>query len=232
MTTIGQVEINEGLRRILSRHWPDVPRHDDVRTAGEWWASRSRPVVDVVSGGFPCQPFSLAGRLSGVADERWGWPWFFDAVRAVEPRYVIIENVSALLGNGEAFSTILSDLASVGFDAEWNVFSAGDVGAPQAARERVFCVAYRPCINRNQRGCVGEGEQGGASIAAGGLPRLSVAERRRRADSWIESEPNVDRMVNGVPDRLALLGYGNAVIPALAKHIGDIVMQHELHCSV
>src|SRR5690348_11915979 len=97
MTTVGQVEIDPWCRRVLARHWPDVPRHDDVRTAPEWWASTERPPVDVVCGGFPCQPFSSAGLRRGVGDERWGWPWMASVVRAVRPRYVVVENVADLV---------------------------------------------------------------------------------------------------------------------------------------
>ena len=72
MTVVGQVEIEPFCQRVLAKHWPEVPRHDDVRTAVEWWMGGARPAVDVVCGGFPCQPFSVAGEGRGVADERWG----------------------------------------------------------------------------------------------------------------------------------------------------------------
>ena len=68
MTVVGQVEINPFCRRVLEKHWPEVPRHDDVRTAVEWWLGRARPAVDVVCGGFPCQPVSLAGRGLAYAE--------------------------------------------------------------------------------------------------------------------------------------------------------------------
>lgn len=93
MTVVGQVEIDPFCRRVLAKHWPEVPRHDDVRTAVAWWLDRARPAVDVVAGGFPCQPFSNAGHKRGIADERWGWPWMADVVRAVRPRFVVMENV-------------------------------------------------------------------------------------------------------------------------------------------
>jgi DNA (cytosine-5)-methyltransferase 1 len=98
MTTVGQVELDPYCNEVLATHWPEVPRHDDVRTAPEWWLSEPRPRVDVVASGFPCQPFSQAGLQRGVADERWGWPWTADVIRAVRPTYVVVENVSALMG--------------------------------------------------------------------------------------------------------------------------------------
>lgn len=69
MNVVGQVEIDPYCVRVLAKHWPDVPRHDDVRTAAEWWLSQERPEVDVICGGFPCQPFSTAGLRGGLADE-------------------------------------------------------------------------------------------------------------------------------------------------------------------
>lgn len=74
MTTIGQVEIDPYCQQVLARHWPGVPRHDDVRTTVEWWGREHRPTVDVVAGGFPCQPVSAAGARGAQQDERWLWP--------------------------------------------------------------------------------------------------------------------------------------------------------------
>ncbi|MER7697006.1 DNA cytosine methyltransferase [Streptomyces sp. NPDC096095] len=97
MRTVGQVEINKFCQRVLAHHWPEVPRHDDVRTANEWWDSTPRPAVDVVAGGFPCQPFSLSGKQHGTGDERWMWPEMAAVVRHVRPRYVVLENVGDLV---------------------------------------------------------------------------------------------------------------------------------------
>jgi DNA (cytosine-5)-methyltransferase 1 len=139
MTVVGQVEINEFCRRVLAKHWPDVERHDDVRTAVDWWQSADRPRVDVVAGGFPCQPVSVAGRGLAQADERWLWPAFADVVRQLRPRYAIMENVPGLLGRGAG--DVLGDLAACGYDAEWDCIPAAAVGAPHL-RYRWLCVAY------------------------------------------------------------------------------------------
>src|SRR6478752_8428105 len=72
--TVAFCEIDPFCRRVLAKHWPEVPRHDDVRTAVEWWQSEPRPRVDVVAGGFPCQPVSAAGRRNAQQDPRWLWP--------------------------------------------------------------------------------------------------------------------------------------------------------------
>jgi DNA (cytosine-5)-methyltransferase 1 len=107
-----------------------------------------RGVVDLVAGGFPCQDISAAGKGSGIIEgERSGlWREFARIIREVEPRYVFVENVSALIVRG--LDVVLGDLAALGFDAEWGVFRASDVGAPHR-RERVFILADRE--GRGQR---------------------------------------------------------------------------------
>jgi DNA (cytosine-5)-methyltransferase 1 len=141
MTTVGQVEINEYCQRVLARHWPEVPRHDDVRTAPDWWRSEPRPSVDVVAGGFNCQGHSTAGRRLGTADPRWGWPWFRGVIDALAPPFVLIENVPNLVRTG--LIDVLGDLADRGFDAWWGRVPAAALGAPHL-RWRLFVIAAHP----------------------------------------------------------------------------------------
>lgn len=224
MTTVGQVELDDYCRRVLARHWPEVPRHDDVRTAPEWWARKPQPRVDVVCGGFPCQPFSLAGFQLGVDDERWMWPATAATIRAVRPQYVLLENVSALVRDGLAFGAVLSDLHSLGFDAEWATLRASDFGAPHN-RERVYILAYPTSVDGVARNRLGSGRVGGSPIAARGLPRLDAHSRRRAARLWLAGEPRVDRLVDGVPDQSQRLKCaGNAVVPAVAEHVGRLIV--------
>lgn len=218
MTVVGQVEIDEYCQRVLAKHWPEVPRHDDVRTTVDWWQSRPRPRVDVVAGGFPCQPFSTAGRRRGTADARWGWPWMADVVRMARPRHVIVENVPALLDDGEAFGWLLGDLAALGFDAEWSVLPACIVGAPHA-RERLFVLADS---------ARDDGEQPvhlSAAVAAG-RTLAGAAGGAARGDGWLP-EPAVDRVAHGLPKRLVAPGLralGNAVVPQVGEYVGRLVL--------
>lgn len=226
MTTVGQVEINPFCQRVLAHHWPETPRHDDVRTAPAWWASEPRPPVHVVAGGFPCQPFSVSGKQLGVTDERWMWPAMADVVRHVRPDYVFVENVGDLVRDGDAFGWVLGDLAALGFDAEWSVLSAFQFGAPQAARERVYLVAHAQGRDGDARHRVGAGGVGRSPLAAGRLHGLPVAARRESARAWLEAEPRVDLLVDGLPGRVdELAAYGNAVIPAAAEHIGRLIVE-------
>ncbi|MEO3781586.1 DNA cytosine methyltransferase [Micromonospora sp. B11E3] len=227
MRVVGQVEIEPFCRFVLARHWPEVPCHDDVRTAPTWWRSRPRPAVHVVAGGFPCQPFSTAGRRRGIGDERWGWPWFFDVVRQVRPRYVLVENVAALLRDADAFGWMLGDLAALGFDAQWSVLSACAVGAPHV-RERLFVVAHP------------HGEHGPLGMAD---PRQPARRRRpphaaggHRQSPWVhpvdglmEAERRSRRVVDGLPDRLEparVRALGNAVVPAVGEVVGRLIVAH------
>lgn len=95
--------------------------------------------VDLVTGGIPCQPFSCAGKQEGIEDERWLWPDFWRCVRDVGARILFLENVRGFVQTG--LGHILSDLASAGWLAEWDLFSAREIGAPHK-RERVFLLAY------------------------------------------------------------------------------------------
>jgi DNA (cytosine-5)-methyltransferase 1 len=217
MATVGQVELDPYCQRVLARHWPEVPRHDDVRTAPDWWLGELRPRVDVVCGGFPCQPFSTAGLRRGIGDERWGWPWMANVVRAVRPEYVVVENVAALLSDADAFGWLLADLASLGFDAEWSVLSACAVGAPHT-RDRLFLVAYT------------DGRDGTPGVGARPIRSGPLPHERHRARAWrdqvdrsLEAARTDGREANGAARRM-VSALGNAVVPAVAEHIGRLIV--------
>lgn len=130
-----QVEKEQFCREVLAKHYPDAIRYDDVCTVG----SHNLAPVDVICGGFPCQDLSYAGKGAGLAGERSGlWREYRRIVGELRPRYVFVENVSALLGRG--LGTVLGDLSSLGYDAVWTTLRASDVGAPHR-RERLFILA-------------------------------------------------------------------------------------------
>ena len=135
--TVWQVERDPFARSILARHWPDADRSvQDVTIAG----SANLASVDVICGGFPCQDISTAGKGAGLAGERSGlWFEYLRIVRELRPRFVVVENVAALLSRG--LDTVLGGLAEAGYDAEWFCLRASDVGAPHR-RERLFVVAH------------------------------------------------------------------------------------------
>lgn len=151
-------------RRMEEARLDSAPLWSDLRTFdGRPW----RGVVDLVAGGFPCQDISDAGKRAGIDGERSGlWAEFVRVVREVRPRYVLVENVRALLVRG--LDRVLGNLAALGFDAEWGVFTASEVGAPHE-RARVFVLA-RSVSNaeRNELWLLPERDQreGGSKRAA------------------------------------------------------------------
>ncbi|HEX3778168.1 MAG TPA: DNA cytosine methyltransferase [Pseudonocardiaceae bacterium] len=197
---VGQVEIDPFCRRVLARHFPEVPRHDDVRTAITWWQSQPRPRVDIVAGGFPCQPFSDAGLRRGILDERWMWPAMAALVRHVRPRYVLVENVAALVRAADAFGIVLGDLAALGFDAEWSVLHATEFGAP-TPRERVYLLAYPAGLNGQPRDLLEPSGDRPTPLATGGLSGLPPHQRRRqRVRGWLVN-PEWSDWLMGFPTR-------------------------------
>lgn len=139
-----QVELDPYCRAVLARHFPEAERFEDVREVG----AESLCPVDLICGGFPCQDLSAAGRGAGIDGARSGlWAEFARIVRELRPRYVLVENVPALLtGKGKRWDRapvgrVLGDLAEAGYDAEWACLSAREFGAPHL-RKRVWLVAY------------------------------------------------------------------------------------------
>jgi len=135
------VEVEKFGSQILKHHWPNAEIYGDIYTID----GKELESVDLICGGFPCQPVSVAGKRSGTSDERWLWGEFARIIRQVKPRWVVAENVTGLLSanSGRAFAEVLRDLAEGGYDAVWNVFPAGGqggVGAPHR-RERIFIIA-------------------------------------------------------------------------------------------
>lgn len=141
-----QVEIDDYAQKILAKHWPNVTRLRDVREGGK----HNLAYVDLIAGGFPCQDISIAGKRAGITGERSGlWKEFYRIICELRPRFVLVENVAALLYGG--IDTVLGDLAESGYDAEWQIVSAEAVGAPHL-RERIFIVGYAMRIGCGRQG--------------------------------------------------------------------------------
>ena len=147
-STVAFCEIDPFCRKVLAKHWPDVPCYEDVRELTSERLAADGIAVDVITGGFPCQDISTAGKQSGMGEgTRSGlWSEISRLVSDIQPQYVIVENVANLLSGpakqpGGWFGRVLADLAECGYDAEWENIPAGALGAPHR-RERVWIVAY------------------------------------------------------------------------------------------
>ena len=137
-----------GAAAVLAHHWPDIPNLGDI-TRVDWTCVEP---VDVLTAGFPCQDISHAGRGAGIRKgTRSGlWHHITHAVRALRPRYLVLENVAAIVARRPGLDVVLTDLARLGLDAEWTCLRASDVGAPHE-RNRWFLVAADPARLRHQR---------------------------------------------------------------------------------
>ena len=146
---VGQCEIAKECIRVLEYRWPGVERWKDVHNVTRESVRQRCGHIDLVFGGFPCQPHSLAGSRMGSCDERNLWPELHRVLREVAPRWFVGENVPGMLSteNGRFFGAVLRDLASLGYSVAWGVWGACDVGAPHK-RERVFIVAYNHSFGR------------------------------------------------------------------------------------
>ena len=145
MTTVAFCEIEEYPRKVLAKHWPGVPIYEDVRDVSKQRLDADGITgIDVITGGFPCQDLSNAGRKAGIDGERSGlWSECARLLGEIRPKYAIFENVTALLSgdNGKWFERVLWDISQVGYDAEWHCISASDIGAHHH-RDRVWIVVY------------------------------------------------------------------------------------------
>lgn len=214
---VGQVELDQFCRTILRKHWPEVPQHDDVRTALDWWTSRQRPPVDVVLGGFPCQPASFAGLGLGTADPRWLWPAMHDVVVGLRPEWVVFENVPGLVRRG--LDDVLADLADAGYKVAVKVISACAVGGPHM-RKRLFGVAHTDRHGLAQRTQRDADTQAWFEASFG----PDVVRRGQLVPGDWPAEPSVGRVAHGVPRRVdRVRALGNAVVPQVAEHIGRLI---------
>ena len=225
--TLWQVEIDDYASRVLARHWPDVARFRDVRECG---AHNLEP-VDLICGGFPCQDISVAGHRIGIEGSRSGlWREYARIVGEIRPRFVLVENVAALLDRG--MGVVVGDLATLGYDAEWSVVSACTVGAPHA-RERLFLLAYPHGIGwRARRNSHADNHRSGHWEATQGKSSWQDVERWVRATfqngDWNDPTSKILGMDDGVSARLDRLhALGNAVVPQVVEWIGRRILEAE-----
>lgn len=223
--TVGQCEWADYPTKVLEKHWPDVPRWRDIRTLTKesFYERTGLRTVDVISGGFPCQPFSVAGKRRGRADDRYLWPEMLRVVHEIRPIWVVGENVSGLVRG--ALDEILDDLEHEGYKARAYAFKACEVGALFAG-ERIAVVA----ASDNRRAALRWNAQ---------FPADDCIERRRNnhrgraqefdTGQWRKLESRPYGVAHGVPNRVDRLKcLGNAVVPAQFEPIFRAIADVEL----
>jgi DNA (cytosine-5)-methyltransferase 1 len=233
--TVAFCEIEPFPRRVLAKHWPEVPCYDDVRKL----RGSDVGAVDVICGGFPCQDISPAGKKVGIGGARSGlWVEIARLVGELRPEYVILENSAALTGRG--LGDILGDLAARGYDAEWQCIPASELGAPHG-RDRIWIVAYpnagsqsRRPVNAETCGDETAFSRTNADAECGVIPLGRIMARIGRVVqhlSWhgiweAENSPLGMGVDDGLPDRLhRLRALGNAVVPQIPELIGHAILQ-------
>lgn len=233
------VEIDPFCRAVLKKHWPNAKFHDDIKTfAGE--------PADLVTGGFPCQPFSAAGKRKGKADDRDLWPEMFRVIKASRPTWVIGENVANFIGM--ELKRSISDLEGEGYKVQPFDIPALSVDGRQI-RHRLWIVAYRE--GAGARGLPIQPAQGrrssegpdayrsGEDLANShslGRVAWSIQESGASEKEWARrtagrhcrwsAEPGMDRVAYGVPNRVDRVGaLGNAIVPQVAAEIMKAIKQ-------
>jgi len=231
--TIAFCDIEKFPRKVLKHHWPDVKQYKDIKELTyERLQEDGIGHIDIITGGYPCQPFSIAGRKKGEEDKRHLWPEMFRLIHECRPTWVIGENVSGHIKLG--LDTVLEDLESEGYTARAFSISASSVGANHK-RERVWIVANsrqhsrgikstwntesigRGSSEQTERSTntnkVGGSSEGAETVSDSNSERLqglgseqqlrkNETERPTSWDSWWQLEPNVGRVANGIPKRV------------------------------
>ena len=245
-TNVFQCEKDDWCRKVLAKNFPQTERFADIK---EFDATKYNGAIDIISGGFPCQPFSVAGKRKGKEDDRYLWEEMLRVIGEVEPTYVVGENVTGIIGL--ALDTVLSDLEAQGYTTETFIIPACGKNAWHR-RDRVWIVAYANSIGRQDEQkengksiCNGEWNNpiekqgreqqqcrtGKSSSVFANTDNTGCEEQRKpitdgkelfapKCSSWWQTEPAVGRVVDGLPNRVdRLKGLGNAIVPQVAYEI-------------
>jgi|TARA_R110000796_G_scaffold235421_1_gene354421 DNA (cytosine-5)-methyltransferase 1 len=243
--TVAFCEIEPFPIKVLNKHWPDVPVYNDVRTL-DYDGS-----VDVICGGYPCQPFSVAGERKGKEDDRHLWPAMFKLVQKHRPTWVIGENVAGHVTMG--LDDVLADLESSGYTVRTFVIPAVACDAKHR-RDRTWIVAnangtprarggipvrVQPSLKSNSgskqvSGIISNTNSGGREGQGQPIEPINSTQNKdreagqsgsmRKRQAW-EVEPSVGRVAHGIPDAShRLKALGNAVVPQIVEVIGNAIL--------
>ncbi len=245
---IGYVEFNDYCQRVIKARIEDgildkAPIFGDIRTfICEGYAASYTGLVDVLTAGFPCQPFSLAGKQEGADDPRNMWPETIECIRIIRPRFALLENVPGLLSH-EYGRTIFRGLAESGYECRWRILSAAESGAPHK-RDRLWIVAYNYSNRRRRQQEFSNGQSqtnvnnnrkkeplansNGERLEKRKTQKPETERAKNRARTfggdWWAVEPDVGRVAHGVASRVdRLKALGNGQVPAVVKAAWQIL---------
>lgn len=249
--TIAFCEPDKFCQQVLNKHWPEVPIYDDVKTFPKDFGK-----VDILTAGYPCQPFSQAGKRKGTADDRHIWPWVLKIVEQTRPHVAVFENVVGHISMG--LDEVLLDLENEGYHAWPCVLGAISKNAPHR-RQRVWIVAYNMAntVSDTERAAhwidkgvsqqyghepdIGQGRQvgsdagdSGENVAKDAQERWSVISGLGRTfdglSAWVDEdwERGVPRVIEGQKDRAKrLMALGNSIVPQVASEIFTAIFKAE-----
>ena len=215
--TVGFCEIEPWAQKVLNKNFPNVPIHGDIKTLDP----KNYGPIDLITGGYPCQPFSSIGKKKGKEDSRHLWPQMFSVIKRSRPSWVLAENVAGHVTMG--LDAVCCDLENEGYTTRSIVIPACAVGAPHQ-RDRVWLVAHS-ASEREQRIMAKRGRETAKDEGSGGHPNgeLIRGNTRSTEGGWKNQwalEPRMDRVVDGVSRRVdRLRGLGNAIVPQVVAEI-------------
>ena len=251
--TVAFCEMDKYCKLVLQKHWKGTKIYNDVKEiTKEKLEADGVELPEIITGGFPCQPFSIAGKQKGTNDDRHLWPEMFRIIKELKPRWIIGENVRGIVNiqDGVVFETVCTDLESEGYEVQaFNIPAAG-VGAPHR-RERIWIVANSrrtlrqgtELREKNENETRKEDADQHQRSSSSPEPNVANASAGRRASqktevstrgngiehqSWWQSEPDVGRVANGISGRVhRLKALGNSIVPKIAEEIGRAIMAAE-----
>ena len=227
--TVGFCDNEPFAQKVLKKHWPDVPCFGDVRDVGR--DTDGLGAVDIITGGFPCQPYSVAGKQD-PNDNRQLWPEMFRIIKEIRPTYVIGENVRNLISirDGMVFEQVCTDLESEGYEVQTYVLSASSQNAPHL-RYRCWIVAhakssrYRGWSSEKCRDKQGKFQQSKQRWSEVGSEVKRCSEPHGEKQNW-ETEPRILRMADGISNWVdRIKGLGNAVVPQIPAVLGRAILE-------
>jgi DNA (cytosine-5)-methyltransferase 1 len=254
MKCVAQVEIDQFCQKVLEKHWPDVPRFGDIHNVGK----HNLPETDVICGGFPCQPFSIAGKRRGKNDDRHLWPQMFRVIQETKPRWIVGENVANFINM--ALEQSISDLESIGYEVQPFIIPACAVNAPHQ-RDRVWIVANSEHNGisstqetreyRQEKSNVAtwqklfsDESQGVDILRSENIRWIETSEYSSWNKRWFDIATELCGMDDGLPVGLdgfeltakahrakRLKALGNAVIPQIPEIIARSILQIETHLT-
>lgn len=247
-TNMFNCDIDPFCRRVLAYHFPNAVQYEDIRTT-DFTVWRGR--IDVLTAGFPCQPFSVAGKRKGTDDDRYLWPEVPRAIREIRPRWVVGENVRGFVNwsEGMVLDTVFADLEAFGYEVQPFVLPACAVGAPHR-RDRIWIVAHRADagaegLRERQEQAYGHGAATDAARLGLPIPRKARDGRcgfanngRRYGWENFPTQPPVRSRNDGLSAGLdgitfpswrmqSIKAYGNAIVPQVFYQIAETINRYD-----